>query len=175
MEHLTDKIIDAAKHTFSTLIQKHPNETLYAFILYTDEDCYTALPAANSVQSHEKRIMEEQADNKQDRVSYQWSSAEWDYEACYDEKFFPICERLSQLSNEMYECGKFAAFKQQVHQCMTDALKHMDKEDFFGQRRADLMLYISSSDYNESLAMEDKSAQYLNPADKYQAFLKRYG
>jgi len=96
MEHLTDKIIDTAKHTFSTLIQKHPNETLYAF-------------------------------------------------------------------------------KQQVHQCMTDALKSMDKEGFFGQRRADLMLYISSSDYDESLAMEDKSAQYLNPADKYQAFLKRYG
>jgi len=63
----------------------------------------------------------------------------------------------------------------EVMEQLTDALKRMDKEGFFGQRRADLILYISSSDSDESLAMEDKSAQYLNPADKYQAFLKRYG
>jgi|GEM_PF-5336547 len=58
---------------------------------------------------------------------------------------------------------------------MTDALKRMDKEGFFGERRAHLILYISSSDYDEAMLMEDKSAQYLNPVDKYQVFLKRYG
>jgi len=174
MDNLTDKIIDAAKHTFSMLIQEYPSETLYAFILYTDEACYTVLPAANSVQIYNKRIMEESADDKQDRTFYRWTSAEWGYEAVYDEKFLPICERLSQLSEKMSECGKFLVFKQQVHQCMANALKYMDKEGFFGKRRADLILYISSSNYDEAILMEDKSAQYLNPADKYQVFLKRY-
>jgi len=61
MEHLTDKVIDVANYIFLTLIQEHPNETLYAFILYADEDGYTILPAANSVQIDKKRVVEDKS------------------------------------------------------------------------------------------------------------------
>jgi len=56
---------------------------------------------------------------------------------------------------------------------MIDALLRLDKEGFFGMRRYKAVLFITLSDYDESLEMEDHSARLLNPPEIYEPFLKR--
>jgi len=171
MENLTNKIIDAAKYSFLKLIDDHPNETIYAFIIYTDEDCYTILPAANSLEKLKEKVLESGNEGQINSAEYKWSSAEWAYESAYDEKFSAICKILSEQAGKT---GSFPDFKKNVHRCMIAALKRMDEENFFGHRRENLMLYISSSDHDESIKMENESAKQLNSKQKYDAFLKRY-
>lgn len=57
---------------------------------------------------------------------------------------------------------------------MTKALASLDEEGFFGALRNQIVLFISSSDYDESIDMENRSAQVLNTAENYEAFLKCY-
>lgn len=54
-EFLSD-VVSATKASFSDLIKNHADEGLYAFILYTDADCYTILPSATLRKSMKKKF-----------------------------------------------------------------------------------------------------------------------
>lgn len=171
---LTQSIAAAARTSFSDLLAQNRGESFYAFILYTDADCYTILPSANSIEKHEETITRQGVNDSREVAGYQWSIGEWAYEAWKDEAFRPICEALSAASQSACEAGTFPDFRQRVHATMIEALASLDREGFFGSLREDLVLFISSSDYDESIGLENRSAQVLNPADVAAAFLTRY-
>jgi len=173
-DSLTRNIIDAARASFSDLMNQHREESFYAFILYTDNDCYTVLPSANSIEKHNEKILNENVKDAKSIAAYKWYIGEWFYEAWKDSEFDKICKELSDASQVAYTSGSFLKFKEHVHACMIKALLLLDKEGFWGRTRGNIVLFISSSEYDESKDMENSSAKILNPQKIYERFLKRY-
>lgn len=172
---LTQDIAAAARQSFSDLFARHGDETFYAFALYTDEDCYTVVPAANSLEQYQAKMADLGEADPQELAYYRWASAEWAYEDYTSDPFNPICNRLSAACAAVSgDASAFAAFKANVHQAMIGALKLLDDENFFGQRRDGALLFITSSDADEAEAMEDRSATILNPPASCKAFLERF-
>lgn len=170
---LIQDIVIATKSAFNRLIQNHIEEHFYVFILYTDEDCITVLPAANSIETLNKKILDLKLSDDE-IAEFKWSSAEWGYEAVYDEEFIPICNYLKNESLKLTDSDEFKKFKKKVLLCMEEALKSIDNEGFFDERRKDLVLYISSSNDEESYELENESAKNLNSQEKYLEFLDRF-
>jgi len=171
---LTEKISAASRISFSDLIDHRNGERFYAFVLYTDPDCYTVLPSANSTEKHEEKIAEEGVDDPKEMAGFKWSIGEWAYECWRAEAFDAICEELSEKSQAACDSGAFPEFRQHVHSAMIKALSSLDEEGFFGPLRSQIVLFISSSDYEESIETENRSAQLLNSPEVYGEFLKRY-
>lgn len=171
---LTEKILAASRISFSDLMKQKKDESFYAFILYTDGDCYTVLPSANSVEKLDEKLTRRGVDDPKRAAGYRWSIGEWAYEAWKDDAFEQICEDLSAASQAACEADTFPEFKQQVHASMIKALSLLDEEGFFGARRDAAVIFISSSDYDESIDLENRSAKILNPPEVYAAFVKRY-
>jgi len=171
-EEFTKDVVAAARQSFSELLAQHGDETFYAFVLYTDEDCWTIVPAANSLEQYQAKMARLKKHDPQNLAYYKWASAEWAYEAYAAAPFNTICEQLSEASPK----GKaaYATFKANVHAAMTDALKVLDREGFFGKHRDGAALFITSSDDDGAEAMEDNSAKLLNRPEIYEPFLKRY-
>lgn len=174
-EALTKDIAAAARASFSALLAQHGDETFYAFALYTDEDCYTVVPAANSWEQYRKKVGEANETDPAELAYYQWASAEWAYESFAANPFNAICKQLREsCGSASGDAVAFAAFKADVHRAMTDALRYLDEEGFFGERRNASVLFITSSDYDEAEAMENRSANALNSPEIVAAFHKRY-
>jgi len=171
---LTERVATASRASFSDLLRQQGGERFYAFVLYTDADCYTVLPSANSIEKHEEKIGRARVEDSQGMAGYRWSIGEWAYESWKGDAFDAICEDLSAASQSACEAGTFPEFQQQVHAAMIEALASLDREGFFDSIREDIVLFVSSSDYDESIALENRSAQVLNSAEVFAAFLKRY-
>ena len=174
-KQLEDDIATAARRSFSALLADHGDETFYAFVLYTDADCYTVVPAANSLQQCQNKQARLANTDPQHLAYYRWASAEWAYEAYAADPFNPICDQLSAACAAVSgDATAFAAFKANVHRAMINALKQLDEEEFFAHRRDAAVLFITSSDADEAIAMEDHSVQLLNPPARYAPFLQRF-
>lgn len=172
---LKDDIAAAARQSFSELLARHGNETFYAFALYTDEDCYTVVPAANSLERYQATIADLDEASPQALAYYRWASAEWAYEAFAAGPFTPICNRLATTCAAVSgDATAFAAFKAEVHRAMIAALKQLDDEGFFGQGRDGAVLFITSSDADEAEAVENRSAAILNRPGIHASFLERF-
>jgi hypothetical protein len=174
-ERLTRDIGAAARQSFTELLARHGHEAFYAFVLYTDGDCWTVSPAANSLEQLKARATAEEVTDSREIAAAKWSSADWAYEAVGAEPFDPICVRLQAHSNALPdEPGTFAAFKEEVHRAMVEALRSLDESGVFGRHREGAVLFITSSDNGDAEALEDRSARLLNPPDIYEAFRRRY-
>lgn len=173
-KELTKDIVTAARTSFSELLARHGDETFYAFVLYTDEDCWTVVPAANSLEQHRAKFAGSGDADPKTLAYYKWASAEWAYEAYEADAFNAICTRLRDACGSVSDDEAFDAFKANVHNAMIDALKALDDEGFFGKGRDNAVLFITSSDDDGSKAMEDRSARLLNPPEIYEPFLRRY-
>lgn len=175
---LKNEIAAAARESFCDLLAKHGSERFYAFALYTDEDCITVAPAANSIEQYLATLATLDKPERQERAYYQWASSEWAYEAWAWEPFNPVSSRLHQACTQVSsDAAAFAAFKAKVHQAMIDALKQLDDEGCFGRHRqaADsAVLFITSTDSEDSEAMEDHSARLLNRPEVCKAFLEQH-
>lgn len=171
---LTKRIGIAFRVSFSDLIEQRKGAGFYAFILYTDADCYTVLPSANSIEKHKEKIARKGVEDPKEMAGYKWSIGEWAYESWKAEAFDAICEDLSEASQSACEAGTFPEFRQQVHSSMIKALASLDEEGFFGSIRSDIVIFVSSSDYDESIELENRSARILNSPEVYEEFLKRY-
>lgn len=88
-------------------------------------------------------------------------------------EFEAICRNLSAASQEAYQGGTFSEHRERVHASMIRALSSLDEEGFFAPTCDHAVLFISSSDHDESMEMESVSAQILNPPSMYAEFLRR--
>lgn len=171
---LTQRIAAAARISFSDLMDRNKEESFYAFALYTDADCYTVLPSANSIEKHSEKLSTAGVDDPAGKAGYQWYIGEWAYEAWKGEAFTAICRDLSAASQLACEAGLFAGFRQQVHASMIEAMALLDGEGLFGAARNKAVIFISSTDYDEAFALENSSAEVLNLPEVCQKFLQRY-
>ena len=172
-EKLKSDIAEAATTVFTSLMSQHPSEHFYAFALYTDEDGYTVMPSANSVEQYAAILAKTRAVDPLDRASYQWSTAEWAYEAWGAEAFTGIYRELEHHRQTRPKTDEaYAEYKRSLHACMTGALARVG---LFADRGGDVVLFISSSDDDEAFELENGSAKELNSEAVYRSFLERYG
>lgn len=171
---LTGRIAAAARTCFTDLIERRKDEDFYAFALYTDADCYTVLPSANTIEKCNEKLLKAGVGDPAEMAGYRWYIGEWAYEAWKGDVFNAICRDLSAASQAACEAGSFARFRQQLHASMTEAMALLDGENLFRPAGSETVLFLSSTDSDEAFALENSTAQVLNSAEAYQKFLRRY-
>ncbi|EAU1471539.1 DUF4303 domain-containing protein [Salmonella enterica] len=164
------EVLDAAKKAFSLLRERHPNEHFYAYSLYTDSSAMTIVPAANTIE-YLDGILDEESENE--LSYYKWTTAEWGYEAIGGEYFKNVCRIIR---NDHHQEEYLSHFNKICNDMML-VLQQLDKDGFFGvgNEREKVTLFITISDDDRSLNIENKSASILNSHDIYINFLSRFG
>lgn len=174
-ERLTQAVVEAARTAFGSLMAEKADEHFYAFALYTDDYAETVVPSANSVERYGAKLTELGQVDGPDSAWCKWGTAEWAYEAWGGSAFTPIYRELQSHRRTMPDTDEaWAAYKGSVHECMTAALEQLHAEGFFAGRRDDVTLFISSSDDDDAIDMENESAKRLNSEQVSAPFLKRY-
>lgn len=81
----------------------------------------------------------------------------------------------SKLRSEL-EHEDFPSFAKKVYTAMVAALELLDSEGFFGtgEERNQIVLFVSISDDDDAVRLENESGKALNPTFVYEEFLKRY-
>ena len=181
-QKLSALIRDAARQAFGGLRHAHPDETFYAFALYTDDGWMTIVPAANSEEGF-RRATADEPDPVNHRYS-RWATAEWAYEAAGDEHFDAANELLNAPSadgevDEGDEGDESRRHREQGNALiasMVEGLRLLDAEGFFGTgaEREKVTLFVSISDSDEAEEVETSSARQLNPPEVGAAFANRY-
>lgn len=171
---------DGARFALDKFRAMKPDETIYAFALYTDDDCCATCVAANTEEALQRKIAKETLRRKQagepdlskvDIDGYRWITGEWEYEGIEDKGFPTYNEMLSMQEGESYK-----SFRQGVIVAMVGALKELDSEGVFGKGtlRERITLFVAITDSNESFLVENQSARQLNPRKVAQQFYRRF-
>lgn len=171
---LENRVYEAAKSAFTSLINSHPDEIFYACALYTDSSAMTICPSANSMRGLEEKVNQEEEEDRSDEAIqyYKWASSEWAYEAWESERFKDICKTLRESS----ERNNIEKFQLQVFQIMTNALLVLKNEGFFqsfGIHQAPV-LFITITDDDRAEEVENQSAKILNGEKEFDEFINRY-
>jgi hypothetical protein len=84
-EQFADKVYEAAKAAFSELIGAHPDQTFYAFGLFTDDSLQFLCPAANTEEEltatvqHFRKTSDPKYGFTTTRAGMRWSYGDWGY------------------------------------------------------------------------------------------------
>jgi hypothetical protein len=173
---LRSLIRDAARTAFTELRQAHPDETFYAFSLYTDDGAMTIMPAANSEEGYRRKVQSYGYTKPQDTSYVRWATAEWAYEAAGEGHFDAAHDLLNGPGRDDGEDERaFIHFLGRLIESMVGALKDLDEEGFFGagKAREGVTLFVTISDSDLSDAVEKRSSSELNPPAVHKAFMKR--
>jgi len=144
---LKQKIEDAAKKAFLELYERHKEEEIYAFALYSDEGAMTVCPSTNTVRFFDEYKYED------DWIYYKYEPAEWKYEMQGADKGF------DEISNELYkevlkisdDNEAFTTFQQNLYKVCIEVLEKFKNENFFKQITGkDVFLIFTVSDYDFS-------------------------
>ena len=83
--HLDDLVYVASKAAFSEVVQKHPEQSFYAFGLFTDDSLQFVYPVANTEEGLTKTVerYKREVDPKygctSTRAGMRWSYGDWDF------------------------------------------------------------------------------------------------
>ncbi|WP_185289273.1 DUF4303 domain-containing protein [Chryseobacterium lactis] len=141
-EILKQQIETAAKKAFLEMYEKHGDEQIYSFALYSDEGAMTVCPATNTLQ-----MLDEDDD---DLLYYKYEPAEWTYEMeGANEDFNEICTRLrSELDQNSENDEWFEDFRTRLYTACIEVLEKLKNENFFRQITGrDIFLIFTVSDY----------------------------
>jgi hypothetical protein len=166
------EIAHAARASFEDLRSARLGEHFYAYALYTDSSAMTVMPAANSIEALMQIRKEMDIPDDEEAPEFKWSVSEWKYEAWKASNLNGISAKLrSEL-----EHADFPSFVERVHGDMVAALQLLDNEGYFGTGpdREQIVLFVSISDDDDAVRLENESAKVLNPAVVYEEFLRRY-
>src|SRR5262245_40326903 len=179
---IRDRLRREARQAYLDFRRSRPDETIYAFGLYTDDDALNAHSIGNTEEAHEKAVSRNPGDGMFDRLSsvlrYRWSPAEW--KGIYSEEF-PAPDNGQDDGpdpwEELQDGSSFAEawrsitgrdhrdFRRNMFRAMVDALRLLDGESLFGtdRDREKVILFISLSDSEDEGFLEIESAKLLNP------------
>ena len=141
---LKKKITIAARKAFTEMLEKHAEENIYAFALYSDEGAMTVCPSTNTMRHFSEKA------NRSEAAYYKFSPAEWKYEMQgADSEFNEICDLLLQeLEKISDDSGAFLQFRSRLFACCIKVLEALKNEKFFNQTAGNnIFLVFSVSDY----------------------------
>jgi len=117
------------------MYQKHKDERVYSFALYSDEGAMTVCPSTNTIDFLDNLNNEE----KLELAYYKFEPAEWKYEMIgADQDFNEICKDLRDeleenefLDNDEFNSDWFEKFQKDLYETCINVLKKLKKENFF--------------------------------------------
>lgn len=179
---LEQKIEKATKKALIELFEKHKDEEIYAFALYSDEGAMTVCPSMNTV-AFLNDLNEEERDSL---AYYKFEPAEWKYEGIgAEEDFEEICSELrtelekNNYDNEYENEEVFTKFQNQLFASCISVLKKLKEEDFFiNTIGKDILLMFSVSDYQFEKTELKKNIATLNDneyREEYLTWIKSWG
>lgn len=181
-QKLSASIRDAARAAFGDLRRAHPQETFYAFALYTDDGWMTVVPSANSEEGFHRAAGDDT--DPAERAYSRWATAEWAYEATGNEHFDAANDLLNapdqnEEATDLGEAEELRAHRgkgEALLASMVEGLRLLDAEGFFGtgEDREKVTLFVSISDSDEAEETETTSARQLNSPQVATAFARRY-
>jgi len=164
---LENKIEKATKKAFIEMFEKHQDEEIYSFSLYSDEGAMTVCPSTNTIDFLDKMDKKQ----KEQLAYYKFEPAEWKYEMIgADKDFDEICKDLrtelennEYLDNDEYNEEWFLKFQKTLYQTCTTILKKLKKEDFFKKIIGkDIFLVFSVSEFEFEKKKLEKMIIELN-------------
>jgi len=176
-EELEKKIETATRKAFIEMFEKHKDEEIYSFSLYSDEGAMTVCPSTNTIDFLNDLDEEE----KQQLAYYKFEPAEWKYEMQgADENFNEISkdlrnelEKNEYLENEEYNEVWFVQFQKNLYQTCINILKKLKNESFFKKITGkDIFIIFSVSDYEFKLEEIENMITELNDNEYRTEYLK---
>lgn len=153
---LEQEIEKATKIAFKELFEKHKEEEIYSFALYSDGGAMTVCPSSNTL-SFLNDLSEEE---KKEIDYYKFEPAEWKYEGIgADEEFDKICSNLyeERAKSSYGDQEKFLNFRTQVFNCCINVLKRLNDENFFQNiisKEIFLIFSVSDFEFEETVLVD---------------------
>lgn len=150
----------AVAAAFDDLRAAHPDETFYAFALYTDDGAAGISPAANSEEGLAAKITAYGEDAEPGYL--RWATSEWAYEGIGWDRTAAVYGKIGEIGDAAED---FDAFHQGVLALMEGVLADLDAEGFFGrgEERERIALFCAITDSDEDDDLVDRTIRALNP------------
>ncbi len=177
-KQFADRVYEASKAAFTTLLADNTGQTFYAFALFTDDSLQFMYPAANTEEALAATVRRyrETVDPKygmnSTRAGMRWSYGDWGYFP-YEigDHFAEVNRLLSENFDQMISVEEFEAELVPIWDAALSGFRRLESEGFFGtgsQRSAITLLLVG--DLPEELGQAWVSA--LNPPDVADRFAK---
>ena len=180
---LEAELYNAIKADMAHILAQVGREKIYSVALVTDEDCISLYLAANTFEYLRKKdldnltFMRQYLSEKKIRAVEdgtdsltRWTPAEWGYSGGKDSGLAAVSKLL--FEQEERNPAEYAKSKPLFFETITSALKRAIDEKT--ANAADITFFITLSDGDGIEAIESHSAQILNSAEVYGAFLHRF-
>lgn len=183
-EELSNKIEKAVRKDIKEIMRKVGKERIYSVALVTDSDCITLYMALNTYEYMKKkdekyvemlrnRLSKEKIESVENGSSSltKWIPCEWGYsEGKYSE--------LNEISKLLYQkeeidSEKYVKNIELLFEAVTRAFKRLIEDGVFGENSEQITYFISMSDDERTIEIENHSAKLLNSESVYKEFLKR--
>jgi hypothetical protein len=136
---LADQVYEACKAEFSALISAHPDQSFYAFALWTDDSLQFLRPAANTEEAltatvqHYRETVDPRYGCTSTRAGMRWSYGDWGFFGYEDGDHFAEIDRLLNLNwdrmvaDEEFDGGQEALWNPILH-----SFRRLESDGFFG-------------------------------------------
>jgi hypothetical protein len=154
----------AAKAAITDLRAAHPDETIYAFALYTDDDVRGVWPAANTEEAFAEAVARYNFNDERNNAGIRFSTGEWKYEGFGREHFGQSHDAVTAMAEE--HADGFPRFRQQILDVMVEVLAALDADGVFGRgpERERITLLCAVTDADEfAEEFQERSIRMLNP------------
>ena len=176
LEQFADRVYEASRAAFSALIAANPDQTFYAFGLFTDDSLQFMHPAANTEEALTATVRryKETVDPKygctSTRVGMRWSYGDWGFFPYEGGDYFAEVNRtLRERFDRMVADEEFGGGLEAIWAGALAGFRRLESEGFFGKgaSRSKITL-LPVGHLPEELVNEWVSA--LNPPDVVERF-----
>ncbi len=153
---------------FKFIKEKSLGESIYGFGLGLVGDITGFFSAANSIESLQRKLIEE--DDKDDISSF-WYISEWEYEGTKDNTLY---EFLATFIYDIKE-DKYDSVMKDYENVLIKALQTCDKKEVFGigKDRDDIIVYLHYADATDE-DLDNISSKQINRPYSHNLFKERW-
>ena len=160
------KNIEAAvREALVRIVNKHPNNEICAFGLYSDDGSQTICVAANT-----KSFLREQIKkNPEDSSYYKWMTPEWKLENIERDLFDDIQRHLNDDLSKIESEAQFRKFQDQFFEACVQALENLKRDGLFPYMI--VMFMVMDYDNDENLSSWAHRLNSTKEAEEFDALL----
>lgn len=151
------------------ILSEQPEESFYAFCLYTDSSAMTVSLSANSEEKLKAILCADSDDSREMQNYYRWATSEWAYEG-YGADFFSEISKELRLSEDRVD---LEGFKRNLIDSLVNVLIRAKKEMFINEDIV-IPMFVSVTDDDDAEYIENSSSKEINSKAVHDFFLNRY-
>ena len=176
-DRLEKELISAICVDFNKLAELIKGECLYAVSLVTDscfDSIYLGLSTEESLLRKIEKYQEKREVSENMKAYLRWTPAEWRYDNSDIQN--SLLPKVSNILRDK-KLETTSEFESMFYETLERVIQILYQEGLFSNKITcdQLTLFISMSDDDRALEIENYSARILNSSDVYEMFIKRFG